>query len=423
MTQFFPPDYAPTGQLIDELTQFLGLQGVEVDVFSGQPGYAFRASSAPSIEWRNRVRVKRSRVAQLWPQRIRGKAINGLLYFVRAGFFLLKNYRQYNVLLLTTAPPFLQVLGYLAYRLLGLPYVCLIYDLYPDVAVELGVVSSTHWLARFWRSINCHVWRQAKGIIVLSSSMKQRIVGYCPDVEHKTSVVHSWSDPQWIMPISKQRNWFAWKHELVECFTVLYSGNMGRCHDIDTILEAIAQLKYEPIRFVFIGGGPKRVEFMEAVQRLELANCLFLPYQEKEVLPYSLTACDLALVSISAGMENLVAPSKLYSALSAGRPIAAICPKDSYLNQLITEADCGSTFENGDSRGLAEFIRFLCRDAKAAEQMGDNGRGYLKQNFAPNIITQQYLKVLQRAINIEEVEPQFPSLPRRTPATSSTPES
>lgn len=398
ITQFFPPDYAPTGQLIEELTQSLSQQGINVEVFSGQPSYAFRSDCAPSLEWRNRVRVKRSRATQFWPQRIRGKAVSGLLFFIRAGLHLLKAHRNYNVILLTTAPPFLPILGYLADALFKLPYVCLTYDLYPDIAIELGVVSPNRWLAQFWLTLNCCVWRKAKAIIVLSTSMKQRIASHCPEVADKISVIHSWADPQLIAPIPKQKNWFAWKHDLVDRFSILYSGNMGRCHDMETIFAAVEQLKDEPVLFVFIGGGSQREEFIEKARQLKLSNCLFLPYQDKAVLPYSLTACNLSLVSVSPGMEELVAPSKLYSALSAGRPVAAICPKNSYLHQLITEANCGATFENADSKGLVEFIRFLKKDFQAAEQMGINGRQYLERNFTPEIISEQYFEVLQQAL-------------------------
>lgn len=102
-------------------------------------------------------------------------------------------------------------------------------------------------------------------------------------------------------------------------------------------------------------------------------------------------------MSVSSEMEELVAPSKLYSALSAGRPVAAICPKNSYLHQLITDADCGAMFDNGDSQRLAQFIRFLSKNDQAVERMGTNGRRYLIRNFAPEIITEQYFEVLQRA--------------------------
>ena len=43
VTQFYPPDFAPTGQLIHELVSYLGNQGNSVKVFTGQPGYAYKS--------------------------------------------------------------------------------------------------------------------------------------------------------------------------------------------------------------------------------------------------------------------------------------------------------------------------------------------------------------------------------------------
>ncbi len=396
-TEFYPPDYAATGQLIEELAIQLEKSGMPVHIFTGQPGYAFHKSSASSIECIGKLRIQRSSASRLWHSRIRGKGINGLLFFLRAALHLLNPKRRGALVLLTTAPPFLPILGYLANLFLGLPYICLIYDLYPDIAIELKVVSAKHWVARLWSWLNKKVWKRANHIIVLSSTMKDRMQADCPGIGDKISVIHNWADPEWIMPMPKQNNWFAQHHRLVDTFTVLYSGNMGRCHDMDTILEAAYQLQHEPIRFLFVGEGAKRRDCIEQVQSLGLNNCRFLPYQEKLDLPYSLTACDLSLVSINTGMEGLVAPSKLYGTLAAERPVAVVCEPHSYLRVLVSDAKCGATFRNGDGIGLANFIRFLANDRQIAEQMGKAGRQYLQKNFTPEIIAQQYLKVLSKS--------------------------
>ncbi|MBD2201195.1 glycosyltransferase family 4 protein [Calothrix sp. FACHB-1219] len=399
ITEFFPPDYAATGQLIEELVSQLSKQGVNIEVFTGQPGYAFGTSNAPTVEQVGRVRIQRSRSAQLWSRRVRGKAINGILFTLRAVLHLIRCVRRRNLLLLTSAPPFLPIVGYIAHLCFGLSYVCLIYDIYPDIAIALGVIPKNHWLGKFWQALNQKIWQKSQGVIVLSPAMKQRLVSTCPEIADKVSVIHSWGDPELIVPIVKKDNWFAKKYNLVNKFTVLYSGNMGRCHDLDTILAAAKQLQNEPIQFVCIGGGPKHDSFIEEVNHLGLSNFLFLPYQEKHILPYSLTACDLSLVSVEAGLESLVAPSKLYPALATGRPVAVICSQSSYLRQLITEAKCGDSFENGDSYGLAEFIRLLSNDQKLAENMGMASRKYLQSHFTPEIIAKQYLKVLQKAVS------------------------
>lgn len=402
ITQFYPPDYAATGQLISELATQLGDLGMQVNIFTGQPGYAFEKDSAPKREVIEQVCVQRSRTSRILPLRIRGRAINGLLFCLRAALHLLKTAKNRDLLMIATEPPYLPFMGYLAHVLFGLPYICLLYDLYPDVAVELNVVPPKHWLVRLWDWCNRQTWKRARGVIVLSSSMKERVAAKYPEVAHKVTIIPSWADPDAIKPLEKQHNWFARKFDLAEKFTVLYSGNLGRCHDLDTILSAAQHLRDEPVQFVFIGRGAKLQSSIERVKHLELTNCLFLPYQDKSVLPYSLTACDLSLVSIGQGLEGVVAPSKLYGILAAGRPVAAICAPHSYLRQLLIEANCGRAFNNGDALGLARFIRYLAANPKVVRHLGCSGRCYLKQHFTPEIVAKEYFQVFYKVLLEEE---------------------
>jgi glycosyltransferase involved in cell wall biosynthesis len=202
-------------------------------------------------------------------------------------------------------------------------------------------------------------------------------------------------DVEQIVPMRKQDNWFAREHGLVEPFTVLYSGNMGRCHDMDTLFEAIILLRHTPIRFVFIGSGDKRQRFQHRAATMGLTNCLFLPYQPRENLPFSLTACDVSIVSISAGMEGLVAPSKLYSALASGRPIVSICPENSYLNEVFDRAKCGVSVSNGDSKGLAAHLNRLSQNPRLTEELGRSGREYCRKNYTSEKIAREYLNLFQ----------------------------
>jgi glycosyltransferase involved in cell wall biosynthesis len=412
VTQFYPPDYAATGQFIQELAAQLGKQGMNVRIFTGQPGYAFETPLAPPIESSENLHIRRSRTSRLWPQRIRGRAFNGLLFCLRSALHLIKSAHRGNILLLTTEPAYLPAIGYLVHLCFGAPYVCLLYDLYPDVAVQLRVVPAKHWLVKLWDALNRQIWKRARGVIVLSSTMKDRVVRKCPDIEEKISVIHSWADPKWIVPRHKQDNWFAHQHALVDRFTVLYSGNMGRCHDIETILRAVEHLQNDPIQFVFIGAGAKRQEFRDRVRELNLKNCLFLPYQDKKHLPYSLTACDLSLVSISPGLEGIIAPSKLYGILAAGRPVAAICEPHSYLRQLLAKARCGIAIDNGDGDRLAQWIRRLTQNPALTARLGENGRQYLKANFTPEIVARQYFEIL----SAEAIAPTRCSRAKRQPS-------
>lgn len=394
MTQFYPPDYAATGQLIYELAGQLDKQNVEVKVFTGQPAYAFKKKTAPAKEIANGVAVRRSRSSQFWSGRITGKVINGVMFCLRAALHILRHRHKNDVLLITTAPPFLSIIGYVSNLVFGIPYVCLVYDLYPDVATEFGLIEADHPIAKLWDWLNKRIWCRAKSIIVLSDTMKDRITTKHPQVESKISIIHNWANADWIKPLAKKQNWFACEHGIDRKFTVLYSGNLGRCHDLETILGTIKLLQSEPVQFVFIGAGAKHDICKQTVEDLGLDNCTFLPYQDRKNLPYSLTACDLALVSIAPGMEGIVAPSKLYGVLAAGRAIAAICEPHSYLRELLSEAGCGECFVNEDSQGLADFILRLATNPELAANMGLSGRQYLEDNFTPEIIAQQYSQVL-----------------------------
>ncbi len=73
-------------------------------------------------------------------------------------------------------------------------------------------------------------------------------------------------------------------------------------------------------------------------------------------------------------MEGVVAPSKLYGILAAGRPVAVICEPHSYLRALVADAGCGAAFNNGDGTGLAKFIRRLATDTQLTHRMGIAGR-------------------------------------------------
>jgi glycosyltransferase involved in cell wall biosynthesis len=398
VNQFFPPDYAATGQLIEELAHELKGKFNQVEVFSSQPSYAFRRNDLPRWEHHQHLGIRRSQASSVGAGRIRGKAVSGAIFFVRTALHLIRHASPHQLVLLTTAPPFLPLLGYFVNIFRRMSYVCLLYDLYPDIAIELKVVKRHSWIVKLWDFFNCLAWKKASAIIVLSSSMKNRIVKKCPKVAHKVFVIPSWCDSQQIQPLPKAENWFAQEHNLVDRFTVLYSGNMGRCHDMMTLVGAMDLLRETPIQFVFIGSGEKRQYVENCAKEMNLKNCLFLPYQSKEDLPFSLTACDLSIVSIDEQMEGLVAPSKLYSALAAGAPVAAICPDNSYLSEVLDQAGCGSTFRNGDSQGLATYINMLSSNSDLVNQMGQSGRQFCVENYSRRRITQQYFNLLASSI-------------------------
>ena len=400
VSQFFPPDFAATGQLLDQLTADLSTEGVQVQILTGMPAYAYNRHDAEPVEFeRNRV-IFRTRASRFWPKRIRGRAVNGLLFCLRTSLRLLKYARRGDLIVYTTEPPYLPVVGWLVHQLTRTPllrttpYVLLLYDLYPDVLAELGILPDRHWFMRAWRQLNRYAFGLARDLIVLNDAMYRRVAFFNPDVTDRIRVIPSWADTDAIQPLSKDSNWFVQRYQLAHSFNVLYSGNQGRCHDLVTPMAAATLLRQrQDIRFIFVGSGPQNQRIRELAADWGLSNVLFLPYQDQDVLPYSLTAADLALVSLGIHAEGLVAPSKIYGHLAAGTPLAVVAPPDSDLRLLVADG-LGRCFDNGDAAGLAEYITELASQQQQAQAISAFCRAMAVQHFGRRTAVTAYRQVL-----------------------------
>lgn len=395
ITQFYPPDYAATGQFVYDLAGALAEEGFDISVFTGMPGYAFKQTDVKRHEEDNGVFVRRTGSVNLMSKRIRNKVFGSILFLVRCVIKFRHKGLRGSHMVLTSAPPFLGLIGWFYNKIFGHTYSCIIYDIYPEVAVRMGVVAHDHWIVRFWEFVNLKVWERAESLIVLSEPMKQLLVQKNKYLADKIHVIHSWADPKFIVPIPKSQNWFADQYGLTDRFVILYSGNLGRCHDVQTILKCAQLLSNrEDIQFVFIGNGVGAQVIKNAIASGELTNALQLPYQDKEVLPFSLTACDLSLVSMLPNVGDTIAPSKMYGILAAGRPVAAICPQDSYLREIIDEGDCGDCFDNGDAQGLADYICWLAENSSIQQRLGNNARRLLETKYTIDQAIPKYIEAL-----------------------------
>jgi len=418
VSQFFPPDFAATGQLLDDLSARLARKGLQVQVLTGQPAYAYNESAADRIVFDLNRCIRRTRLSRLVPQKLRGRAINGVLFCGRVAMRLVRYTRRGDLILYTTEPAYLPVLGWMMHLVTRTPYVVLFYDLYPDVLFRLGVLPRDHWICRLWETLNAKVCASAQSVIVLSEPIAERVCQMAPEARSKIQVIPSWANPDVIQPRPKSVNRFAVANGLTKSFTVMYSGNQGRCHDLDTLMAAAKLLRDErDIKFVLIGKGALHPHLREIAAEWELSNCRFLPYQDPEVLPESLTAADVAVVSVGSQSESLVAPCKLYGHLAAGTPIAAISPADSYLAQLVEREGCGRWFANGNAEALARWIKDLKDQPQLVQAYGQSARDLLMRTATPDLVVDRYWSVIQPNLPSRKVleSPQLTATPNLIP--------
>jgi glycosyltransferase involved in cell wall biosynthesis len=196
-------------------------------------------------------------------------------------------------------------------------------------------------------------------------------------------------------PIPPEQNRLRKQWDLAGKFVVGYSGNIGRVHEFETILEAAVQLKPETdIVFLFIGGGNQKPYLeREAVDR-GLARILFKPYQAKEVLSESLGVADVHLISLRPEVERFVVPSKFYGVAAVGRPVIFIGDPEGETGRAVRTGNCGAVVRPGGSLELAKTIRALKDDENLRREWGRNARRLIDETFSRKRALDLWLNVL-----------------------------
>jgi colanic acid biosynthesis glycosyl transferase WcaI len=289
---------------------------------------------------------------------------------------------------LEVAAPFL-FLGALRRK----PSVFSVHDLYPDVGVKLGIFRSS--VSR--KLVGCLeqvCLTRATGVRVLSNGFRNAIVGRGIP-EQKVSTIWDWIDTDFVSP-QPRRNRLSTDWGLDSKFVIQYAGNFGLSQGLDTVLKAAALLNGLPdIHFLLIGDGPERAKLEKAVRDKHAANVSLEKFLPRELMPAVLATCDVALVCLKRGMSAESVPSKLYSIMSAGRPVIGSLDSESDSAQLIRLAKCGIVVEPESPTELAEAIKLLYSDNALRREYAANGRTYVIEHHSRHAAASAFARLIE----------------------------
>lgn len=300
------------------------------------------------------------------------------LFFLQCYVFLLLNKSKFHKAILVSNPPITNFLGSFLLNSKQIKFDILIYDVYPDALSNFGYLKNNSFLYKFWDYLNAKSYKNANRIITISNFMKKLISRNIN--KEKIEVIYPWVDTSFIKPIPKKDNWFLKKYNLLGKRVILYSGNMGATHDLMTPLKAAKKLMKTNPEFVFlyIGDGAQKKALMSYKQKNNLSNVVFLPYQSADVLPFSFSSADFGIVSLGTGAEGLSVPSKTFYFLASGSAILAITEKDSEIDSLVINNNCGISIEPNNVDSLIKFL--LNTTTKKNNTYKKNSR-LLSENF------------------------------------------
>ncbi len=278
-----------------------------------------------------------------------------------------------DVVVSLTDPPIIGLAAWWTARRTGARFVFLCEDIFPEVAALLEDFHNP-LVNRSLDRINRFLLAEADAIVALGDRMRERLVVEKGADPSRVHVIHNWADCERIKPGSKD-NAFARAMGFVDRFVVMHSGNVGMSQNLDVLVAAADLLRSkERLTIAIVGDGARRAWLEAEVARRNLSNVRFLPYQPKDALHDSFAAADVFLVSLKAGIEGYIVPSKLYGILAAGRPyIAAVDPSCEAADIAVGQR-CGLLARPGDAGDLAEKIALLYDAPASTREMGVNAR-------------------------------------------------
>lgn len=398
VNRFFWPDLSATSQILSDLAFALAEQGMDVHVIASRLTYEGHGERLASLETHRGVTIHRVWTSGFGRDRLLGRAIDYISFYVMAVLAAIRLARG-GWLIIKTDPPLLSIPMRLAARLTGARQINWLQDVYPELAVLLGVKIAKGPVGKLLGWLRNASLKRSHTNVVIGETMAELLQRQGVPA-NRITVIHNWTDDVSIAPgdgmgSELRRSWGFAEDDLV----VGYSGNLGRAHDLDTIVEAAAMLQEQGerrVRFLFIGGGHLRASLDQVIAERGLDNIDRQPYQPRELLPHSMAVPDVHWMSLRPELEGLIVPSKFYSAAASGRPIVFVGAPDGQLARMIASAQCGASVAIGESEKLAQLLGNWAEDRARLSAMGSSSRALIVQNYTQDEAINRWSVLLSR---------------------------
>lgn len=382
VNRFFFPDHSATSQILSDLAFHLAGDEASVCVITSRQIYDNADAVLPAREYINGVDVTRVITTTFGRRTLVGRGMDYLTFYMMAGWALLLKCRRNDIVIAKTDPPLISLVCVVIAKLKGARLVNWLQDLFPEVAIRLGVGLGEGRIGRalvFLRNVSL---RFAEKNVAIGVEMQRLLLGQGISAE-KLEVISNWSDDEALIPIDREQNPLRNEWGICSEFVVGYSGNLGRAHDANTIIETAKRVEGRAdIKFLMIGGGIQFSQMQERAAADGLSNIIFKPYQARKRLAASLGVADLHIVMLQANLEGLIVPSKFYGVAAAGRAVAFLGSKTGEIARVVLESGCGAVFDIGDSVGLAEYIQRLSEDREVSKRLGRNARLAIDRKYS-----------------------------------------
>lgn len=414
---YYAPDVASTGQILQDQAE--GMTGeFDVTVICAVPSYTGTISEEYKEkkfykEEINGVHILRVPLPEFTKSSKKSRIRNLLAYFFQA-MKAVRIVGPQDYVFTISQPPImggmLGVYGKNKLRTADGAHPKLIYciqDFNPEQIEAVGYIKSKPIL-RFVKWLDKRSCQKSDLVIMtgrdLEETLKRR---FAKETLPEHIVINNWIDEKKVYPLESDTPEvaeFKKAYKLDDKFVIMYSGNIGLYYDLEGIMKVIEKfgkartLDGKEVVFVFVGAGSALDELVWYKNEHNMDNVIFIPYQDKDKLIFSLNAADVHWCVNAKGIKGVSCPSKFYGIVGVGKPVLGVLENGSEIEMLIREIGCGRCSEPGEYDKVEENIRWFIDKAGSNEvdQMGKKGHRYLVKNLTKEVSIGKYIKAIRR---------------------------
>ncbi|MEM7357338.1 MAG: glycosyltransferase family 4 protein, partial [Acidobacteriota bacterium] len=360
LTQYYPPEMGAPQARLSELASRFVARGHQVDVLTAMPNYPAGKIFPGYGGVFKRETLDGSRITRtaIYPTKKVGlvpRLANYFSFVFSSALVGAAALPRVDYLLAESPPLFLGLSGFFLSRLKGARLIFNVADLWPQSAVELGVLRDGSAL-RMARRLEAFCYRRAWLVSGQSRGILADIERRFPEVP--THHLSNGVDPDLFHPDVEPQRRELGLGEDDECI-VLYAGLHGLAQGLTQILEAAARLReVEKLKFVLVGDGPDKENLKARAEELGLDNVRFLDPVPRSAMPSLVASADVGIACLKRSMRGAV-PSKIYESMGAGRPL--VLAAEGEPAEIVNGSGAGLVVPSGDVEGLTASLRRLAK--------------------------------------------------------------
>lgn len=425
LCQYFPPEMgAPSARTFEHARHWASL-GHDVTVITGfpnhptgviRPGYRglfVKREKAEGID------LLRTWVYCAANKGFFRRVLNFLSFFFSSLILGSLLTRRPDVVVGTSPQFFCAVAAYLLSRVKRVPFVFEVRDIWPQSAIELGVLKDRR-LIRLLEAIEMHLYKHAALIVPVAESTREYLIGKGVPAE-KIRVIPNGVDAQYLASASIAPDEVRSRLEVRDKFVVSYIGTHGMSHALDVVLRVAERFSKDPgIHFLFVGEGAEKESLKRLAENLWLRNVTFLGEQPREDLLGFYRASDVSLVPLKRlPIFRKVLPSKLFELMGTGCPV--ICSVEGEAARLVANADAGLCIEPESSDALVAAINQLRAEPDLRKRLSESGQQFVKTHYLRSALAEKYLDAISAVVGGQwsVVSTKLPTTDHWPPTTNS----